>query len=118
MTTDIPTSTSPAGDAARERAEHTLERVRALQQENMQLHQAVRSHAVADQAIGVLIARGRLAPEQGWNVLVGTSQHTNIKLRHVAELVVEWARTGHLAGDIRTELERQLDRVRSPQPQG
>ncbi|WP_413759311.1 ANTAR domain-containing protein [Streptomyces sp. MMBL 11-3] len=92
--------------------------MRELQQENTQLHEAVRSHAVVDQAIGVVIATGRLRPEQGWNALVGVSQHTNIKLRHVAELVVEWARTGHLASDVRAELEQQLDRAHAPRPRG
>ncbi|MER7983631.1 ANTAR domain-containing protein [Streptomyces sp. NPDC095817] len=58
--------------------------------------------------MGVLLAAGRLTPDQGWNVLREISQHTNIKLRHVAELIIDWARTGNLCTDIRTELDRQL----------
>lgn len=73
-----------------------------LQDKNAQLHEAIRSHAVVDQAIGVVLAIGQLAPEQGWEVLKDVSQHTNIKLRHAAELIIQWARTGDLCADIRS----------------
>ncbi|MFE9812297.1 ANTAR domain-containing protein [Streptomyces sp. NPDC005548] len=59
-------------------------------------------------------------PDQGWNVLRRISQRTNIKLRHVSELIIEWARTGNLTADIRTELEQQLAphaRNRAPVPE-
>ncbi|KAF6000324.1 ANTAR domain-containing protein [Streptomyces sp. WAC00263] len=85
-----------------------MERVEELQVENAQLQEAMRSHAVVDQAIGVVLAIGGLTPEQGWEVLKEISQRTNIKLRRVAELIVEWARTGYLCADIRSELERQI----------
>ncbi|MFD5632303.1 ANTAR domain-containing protein [Streptomyces sp. NPDC127072] len=84
------------------------EQVGELREENAQLHEALRSHAVVDQAIGVVLALGQLTPEQGWDVLKEVSQRTNIKLRHVAELLVDWARTGDLNSDVRTELDRQL----------
>ncbi|MFJ8197001.1 hypothetical protein [Streptomyces sp. NPDC096152] len=32
----------------------------------------------------------------------------NIKMRHVAELIVERAQTGHLLGNIRHKLERSM----------
>ncbi|MEU3792467.1 ANTAR domain-containing protein [Streptomyces fructofermentans] len=86
------------------------QRLGELQEENDQLQEAVHSHAVVDQAIGVVIALGRLAPEQGWQVLKEVSQHTNIKLREVAESIVEWPPTEKLRDDIRIELERQLTR--------
>ncbi len=89
------------------------ERVEELQDENAQLQEAVRSHAVVDQAIGVVIALGRLTPDQGWRVLREISQRTNVKLRDVARLLIDWARTGRLDDGIRTELEQQLGRVRS-----
>ncbi|MFD4413121.1 ANTAR domain-containing protein [Streptomyces sp. NPDC058475] len=85
-----------------------------LQDENAQLHEAIRSHAVVDQAIGVVLALGRLTPDQGWEVLRAVSQHTNIKLRHVAELIVEWARTGDLCAGIRSELERRIAQCTPP----
>ncbi|MEU9370690.1 ANTAR domain-containing protein [Streptomyces avermitilis] len=91
---------------------HDLERpvdaVLRLEGENLQLREAVRSHALVDQAIGVVLAVGQLTPEQGWEVLRNISQKTNIKLRHVAELIVDWARTGELPAEIRGQLEREL----------
>ncbi|MET7746806.1 ANTAR domain-containing protein [Streptomyces sp. NPDC005385] len=79
-----------------------------LQGENTQLQEAVHAHAVVDQAIGVILAIGQLTPDEGWNVLREISQRTNIKLRHVSELIIEWARTGKLCADIRAEPDRQL----------
>ncbi|MGW0572978.1 ANTAR domain-containing protein [Streptomyces tauricus] len=95
-----------------------MERVEELRDENAQLHEAVRSHAVVDQAIGVVIVLGRLTPEQGWDVLREISQRTNSKLRHVAQHLVDWARTGQLDPDLHKELQQQLDRERPPHPQG
>ncbi|MFE9812798.1 ANTAR domain-containing protein [Streptomyces sp. NPDC005227] len=69
---------------------------------------AIHSHAVDDQTIGVLLTVGKLSFHQGWNVLCEISQRRNIKLRHVSELLIDWARTGNLCTGIRTELERQL----------
>ncbi|MEU8794298.1 ANTAR domain-containing protein [Streptomyces sp. NPDC048643] len=85
-----------------------------LQDENAQLQHAVHSHAVIDQAIGVLLAVGRLTPDEGWNVLREVSQRTNVKLHRVAELIIDWARTGKLCGDVRTELDLQLARHGRP----
>ncbi|MFG3034492.1 ANTAR domain-containing protein [Streptomyces sp. NPDC048253] len=59
-----------------------------LQQENAQLRQAVDSHAVVDQAIGVLVAVHRVVPGAGFEVLREVSQHTNIKLHAVAGMVI------------------------------
>jgi hypothetical protein len=72
------------------------EKVAALQEEVEQLRQAVVSHAVVDQAIGVVVAMSRLGPEQGWEVLRNVSQHTNTKLRDVARHVVRSAHEGGL----------------------
>ncbi|MEW1567942.1 ANTAR domain-containing protein [Streptomyces sp. NPDC093509] len=60
---------------------------------------------------------GELTPDQGWDVLREISQHTNIKLRHVSELLIEWARTGNLCTDIRTGLDRQLKQHPHTRPQ-
>ncbi|WNM32853.1 ANTAR domain-containing protein [Streptomyces sp. Li-HN-5-11] len=86
------------------------ERVFALQHEAEQLKQAVASHAVVDQAIGMMVALGRISPDQGWAVLKDVSQHTNIKLRNVAELILIWGRKGDIPSDIRMALEEALDR--------
>ncbi|MGW3820284.1 ANTAR domain-containing protein [Streptomyces sp. NPDC005046] len=79
-----------------------------LLDENAQLQQALHSHAVLDHAIGVIIAAGRLTPDQGWDVLREVSQRTNTKLRPVSEQIIDWARTGQLCTEIRTELDEQL----------
>ncbi|MEU1532339.1 ANTAR domain-containing protein [Streptomyces fagopyri] len=94
--------------------EASADEVLRLEDENLQLKQAVRSHAVVDQAIGVILAVGRLTPDQGWDALRSISQNTNVKLRQVAELIVDWARTGRLPGEIRSRLEHELGLGDSP----
>ncbi|MFE6176833.1 ANTAR domain-containing protein [Streptomyces sp. NPDC056464] len=86
------------------------ERIVELEAEVDQLKRAVYSHAVVDQAIGMIVALGRVAPDQGWAVLKEVSQHTNIKLRHVAELILIWGREGEMPAEIRVELEEALER--------
>ncbi|WP_406010764.1 ANTAR domain-containing protein [Streptomyces sp. NBC_00637] len=86
-------------------------RVFALQAEVDQLKEAVASHAVVDQAIGVVVALGRMTPDQGWTVLKEVSQHSNIRLRNVAELILVWGRTGEMPDEIRARLEDSLDRL-------
>ena len=86
------------------------ERIFQLEEEVVQLKEAVTSHAVVDQAIGMLVALGHVAPNQGWEVLREVSQHANIKLRNVAEMILIWGRHGDLPYDVRTVLEDTLDR--------
>ncbi|QCD53880.1 ANTAR domain-containing protein [Streptomyces hawaiiensis] len=87
------------------------DRIFELQEEVQQLKEAVVSHAVVDQAIGMVVALGRISPDQGWAVLKEVSQHTNIKLRNVAELILVWGRTGVMPEEIRAALEDALDRT-------
>ncbi|MFF4709162.1 ANTAR domain-containing protein [Streptomyces sp. NPDC001288] len=91
-------------------SESEADAVLHLQEEIDQLKEAVASHAVVDQAIGMVVALGRVTPDQGWEVLKEISQHTNIKLRSVAELILVWGRTGDMPAEIRVELEDALDR--------
>ncbi|AVV46950.1 ANTAR domain-containing protein [Streptomyces sp. ID05-04B] len=93
-------------------------RIFELQEEVEQLKEAVDSHAVVDQAIGVVVALGRMTPDEGWAVLREVSQHTNVKLRSVAELILLWGRRGELPPDIRAELEDVLDRYGPTQVPG
>ncbi|MFR0354858.1 ANTAR domain-containing protein [Streptomyces sediminimaris] len=86
------------------------DRVFALQEEVDQLKEAVTSHAVVDQAIGMVVALGRVTPDEGWAVLKEVSQHTNIRLRNVAELVLIWGRSGQMPEEIGAQLEDALDR--------
>ncbi|MEW2615636.1 ANTAR domain-containing protein [Streptomyces sp. NPDC047880] len=87
------------------------DRILELQEEVQQLKEAVVSHAVVDQAIGMVVALGRISPDRGWVVLKEVSQHTNIKLRNVAELILLWGRTGVMPEEIRSVLEDALDRA-------
>ncbi|MFJ1729851.1 ANTAR domain-containing protein [Streptomyces sp. NPDC088254] len=91
--------------------EQSEQRIAALEAEVDQLQRAVVSHAVVDQAIGVVIAVGRLRPEQGWEVLKEISQHTNTKLREVAEYVVQGAHCGWLPDEIHHALVSALSRT-------
>ncbi|KOG31472.1 ANTAR domain-containing protein [Streptomyces resistomycificus] len=86
------------------------DRVFALQEEIDQLKEAVASHAVVDQAIGMVVVLGRVTPDEGWQVLKEVSQHTNIKLRNVADMILLWGRAGEMPPEIRAELEDALDR--------
>lgn len=83
-----------------------------------QLKEAVTSHAVVDQAIGLVVALARVTPDQGWAVLREVSQHTNTRLRNVAELILAWGRSGVMPAEIRVELEDALDRHGPPQIPG
>ncbi|WP_432057374.1 ANTAR domain-containing protein [Streptomyces sp. bgisy022] len=91
--------------------DESADRILRLEEEVQQLKDAVVSHAVVDQAIGMVVALGRVTPDQGWTVLREVSQRTNIKLRNVADLILVWGRTGLLPPEVRAELEDALDRV-------
>ncbi|WP_225835245.1 ANTAR domain-containing protein [Streptomyces sp. NK08204] len=83
-----------------------------LHEEIEQLKRAVASHAVIDQAIGVLVAIGRIAPEEAWRALRDVSQRTNTRLRTVAEHVLDFAQGGALPEPEMLELERAFQRYR------
>ncbi|EXU62557.1 hypothetical protein Z951_40800 [Streptomyces sp. PRh5] len=87
-----------------------LKEIAALEEEVGQLRRAVVSHAVIDQAIGVVITHGRLLPGQGWDVLRTVSQNTNSKVRLIAEQIVQWPYSGRLPEDIQRALEAALAR--------
>ncbi|OLZ63018.1 antitermination regulator [Streptomyces sp. IMTB 2501] len=83
-----------------------------LVNENQQLRRAVSSHAVIDQAIGALVVLGRIAPEDAWRALRDVSQRTNVKLRTVAEHILDHAQGGTLPEPQRTELRKAIARYR------
>ncbi|WP_343244812.1 ANTAR domain-containing protein [Streptomyces sp. SID14478] len=91
-----------------------------LEKENLQLKNALVSHAVIDQAMGVILAAGHLSPAEAWDALREISMHTNIKVRLVAQSLVEWGATGQICTEISTELERQLcgRRITAGEPEG
>ncbi|MEU2555498.1 ANTAR domain-containing protein [Streptomyces sp. NPDC013313] len=88
------------------------DRLTALQREVGQLRHAVVSHAVIDQAIGVVVAVGGMSPGQGWEALRRISQHTNTKLREVARCLVEWPASGLLSEPIHRTLTEEVERHR------
>ncbi|MFI7299934.1 ANTAR domain-containing protein [Streptomyces sp. NPDC050121] len=90
--------------------DNETDRVASLEAEIAQLKEAIASHAVVDQAIGVVVALGRMSPDEGWLVLREVSQHANVKLRNVADLILIWGRGGEMPEEIRAELEDLLDR--------
>jgi hypothetical protein len=87
-----------------------VEEIVELREEVGQLKEAVTSHATVDQAIGMMVALGRVTPDEGWAVLREVSQRTNIKLRNIAELILIWGRKGDLPSDVRAPLEEALDK--------
>lgn len=93
--------------------EPLLNKISELQREIGQLQEAVVAHAVVDQAIGVVVALGGLRPDQGFEVLREVSQHTNVKLRQISEMIVAWAQGEQLPDEIRTALDEALATARS-----
>ena len=107
MTTVPPTGTRPGPGPD---PDADSDQIFRLQEQVRQLKEAVVSHAVVDQAIGVIIVLGGVTPDEGWIVLKEVSQHTNIKLRNVAETILIWGRTGVMPPEILTALEDRLGR--------
>ncbi|WP_338059055.1 ANTAR domain-containing protein [Streptomyces humi] len=85
-----------------------------LEGECGQLQQAVTSHAVIDQAIGVVVVLGKIPPEEAWRVLRDISQRTNTKLATVAQHVLAFAQGGELPDPERTELHQAISRYTWP----
>ena len=59
----------------------------AVREEN--LHQALATRALIGQAQGILMERERVTAEQAFSILRQASQHLNIKLREVAQSLVD-----------------------------
>jgi hypothetical protein len=89
-----------------------------LHEEIDQLQRAVTSHAVIDQAIGTVVAFGRIPPDEAWWVLREVSQHTNTKVRTVAEHVLKFAQGGALSDTELEELRKALGRLAVRCPMG
>ena len=53
------------------------------------LHEALRTRELIGQAQGILIERERITAEQAFDVLRRASQHMNVKLREIAQTLVE-----------------------------
>jgi GAF domain-containing protein len=71
---------------------------RATMEENLRAGLATRE--TIGQAVGILVERRRITPEQAFEALVRSSQHTHLKLRDLAQLVVD-------TGEDPAEIERR-----------
>ncbi|WP_394427998.1 ANTAR domain-containing protein [Streptomyces sp. SGAir0957] len=105
-------------NAADPRSRGTEAEVAELRQENEQLREAVASHADVDRALGVLVALAHVPPGRAWEMLRDISQHTNVKLRVVALLIIQWGHTGVLPARIEDELRRQVRACRGHRAPG
>ena len=92
------------------------DKIAALEEEIDQLRHALVSHAAVDQAIGVLMGSAGLRSQEGWEVLETVSQHTNIKLREIAQHVLRWAEDGELPHAIRSALHKAVVTTRRRRP--
>ncbi|MEV5957885.1 ANTAR domain-containing protein [Streptomyces sp. NPDC051987] len=82
-----------------------LARIAALETEIAQLRHAVTARATVDQAMGVVIAYSGVIPDTAWEILRDVSQHTNTKLREIAEQIVQWPHCAWLPDDVRRALD-------------
>jgi hypothetical protein len=82
-----------------------------LRAQNSQLALALETRAVIDQARGMVMALAPCTGDRAWDLLVGVSQHCNIKLRTVAAALVATAEDKPLPADIQRELRRALRRL-------
>jgi hypothetical protein len=81
-----------AGDLVAQIFAHAVDRVAAQQDretKEAQLRQAIESHRLIGHAVGVLIERHRVTAVQGFEMLRQASLNRNIKLRELAQRVVE-----------------------------
>ncbi|MFG2720207.1 ANTAR domain-containing protein [Streptomyces sp. NPDC048416] len=82
-----------------------------LRLEVEQLRRAMHSRATIDLARGILMAAFAISADGAWKVLVSTSQHTNTKLRSLAEQVVESAAGTPLPDSVRERLSAAVART-------
>ncbi|MGQ4517053.1 ANTAR domain-containing protein [Streptomyces sp. DW26H14] len=100
-----------ASDEAQFRAvEATLE-TEGLRREVDGLRHALESHPVIDMARGLVMAAGGCTPDDAWRVLVEVSQHTNIKLRDIAQSLVDGVEGPPPAPPVREALNASLRRL-------
>jgi GAF domain-containing protein len=90
-------STEEAASTFARRAAIVLANARAYatqQQVSEQLMEALRSRELIGQAKGILMERQGVSDEEAFDILRRASQRTNVKLRQVAEEIVETVRRG------------------------
>ncbi|MBP0461921.1 ANTAR domain-containing protein [Streptomyces montanisoli] len=100
-----------ASDEAQFRAVEAALDAEGLRREVDGLRHALESHPVIDMARGLVMAAGRCSPEEAWQVLVEVSQHTNIKLREIAQSLVDGVEGPAPALPVREALNASLRRI-------
>ncbi|MCT9079169.1 ANTAR domain-containing protein [Streptomyces fulvoviolaceus] len=105
LLTAVPSSAPSAGDAA------LLAEVAELRSKNEQLGRALATRAVIDQARGMVMVLAPCSSERAWDLLVGVSQHCNVKLRDVAAALVATTKDETLPEPIQREFRRELRRL-------
>ncbi|WP_405949720.1 ANTAR domain-containing protein [Streptomyces prunicolor] len=99
------TAVSPPADPA------LLTEIVQLRAQNTQLALALETRAVIDQACGMVMALAPCSSGRAWDLLVGVSQHCNIKLRVVAAALVATTEDRTLPAEIQREFRRALRRL-------
>jgi hypothetical protein len=85
----MPPHESDASDEPPEWERRLVEENACLKERISHLEQAVESHAVVNQAQGILMAAHRISADAAWAAMRRVSSHTNIKLRVIADAVIE-----------------------------
>lgn len=81
----------------RRRVSELHDRLNYLEGELTGLQTAMRTRAVIEQAKGMVMLRDHCGEQQAFQTLVRASQNTHLKLRDVAQRVVEWGSGGSAA---------------------
>lgn len=84
--------------------------VTGLEQENAQLRQASIPMRWSTRRSVPSFAVHRIAPAAGFEVLREISQHTNIKLHTIAQMVIDWALGQSLPESVERELGQAVQR--------
>jgi hypothetical protein len=64
---------------------------------------------------GALAATYHCSPDEAWEILVRTSQHTNLKVRLIAQALLDATRGRELPGAVRAQVTAAVGAVRSGQ---
>ncbi|MFJ2829256.1 ANTAR domain-containing protein [Streptomyces sp. NPDC087263] len=75
-----------------------------MEQELQQLRQAMESRPAIDMARGVLVKVFRCPREEAWRIMVRVSQNSNVKVRNVAEVLLETVQGEPFPDDLRPHL--------------
>lgn len=87
-----------------------------LRLEVSQLRRAMRTRPAIDVARGIVMASFGLSSEDAWTVLVVTSQHTNLKLHHLAQELMGAVHGEPVPHEVRQRMAAAVTQVREAPP--